>query len=263
MIELLEMDLSGKVALVTGSSRGIGRGIALGLAKAGADVCVHYATQRGLAEEVAQQIQDMGRRTAISSGDVAQRETVNEIIAQVEHELGPIDILINNGAVFLEGVPVWDISEGQWDRVFAVNVKGPLFGVQAVVSSMKERQSGVILNISSLGADVVLPGFGAYISAKGALNSLTRAMALELAPWNIRVNALSPGHIDTEDNVRWVSGDPEREKRFATRIALGRLGRVEEVAQTAVFLASEGAGYITGQIVNVEGGLLMWQGPIV
>jgi 3-oxoacyl-[acyl-carrier protein] reductase len=257
------MELSGKVALVTGSSRGIGRAIAIALGQAGADVAVHYVNNRARAEDVAREINAAGRRAIVVGGDVAKRAVVNDIVANTQDQLGAIDILVNNGAVFLEGVPLWDITEEQWDRIFAVNVKGPLLTVQAVIPPMKAKNSGAILNISSLGADAVLHGFAAYVSCKGALNALTRSMALELAPWNIRVNALSPGHIDTEDNLEWITADPEREKRFRARIALGRLGKVEEIARTAVFLTSDDAGYITGQVIQAEGGLLMWQGPIV
>jgi NAD(P)-dependent dehydrogenase (short-subunit alcohol dehydrogenase family) len=256
------MELSGRVALVTGSSRGIGRAIALAMAEAGADVAVHYATQSEAAEEVAHDIVSKGRRTCVLGGDVSDREVLNEMVRRGEEALGPFHILVNNGAVFLENVPLWDITEAQWDRVLAVNLKGPLFAMQAVVPGMKARASGVILNISSLGAEVAMHGMGAYISCKGALNALTRAMALELAPWNIRVNALAPGHIDTRENREWICSDPAREARFRARIALGRLGRTDEMGRTAVFLASEAAGYITGQVIYADGGLMIWQGPI-
>jgi 3-oxoacyl-[acyl-carrier protein] reductase len=257
------MELANRVALVTGSSRGIGRAIALAMAEAGADVAVHYAVNRGLAQELADEIVKLGRRALVVGGDVASYAVVEQMAKRTEAELGPIDILVNNAAAFLENVPIWDITEEQWDRVFAVNVKGPLFAMQLVLPSMKRRRTGVIINISTLGADVAMGGFGAYISSKGALNTMTRAAALELAPWNIRVNSISPGHIDTQENIEWVTTDPEREKRFRARIALGRLGRREEVGKTAVFLASDGAGYITGQVIQLDGGLMIWQGPIV
>lgn len=257
------MELSNKVALVTGSSRGIGRAIAVAMAEAGADVAVHYATKRELAEQLAEEIVALGRRAIVVGGDVASHSVVENMVKRTEAELGPIDILVNNAAAFLENVPIWDITEEQWDRVFAVNVKGPLFAMQLVLPSMKKRKTGVIINISTLGADVVMGGFGAYISSKGALNTMTRASALELAPWNIRVNAISPGHIDTQENIEWVTSDPEREKRFRARIALGRLGKRDEIGKTAVFLASDGAGYITGQVLQLDGGIMIWQGPIL
>lgn len=219
-------------------------------------------TKFAAAEEVAHEIVSKGRRACLLKGDVSDQQQLNQMVQRVEEVLGPVDILVNNGAVFLENVPLWDITEAQWDRVFAVNLKGPLFAMQAVAPMMKSRRSGVILNISSLGAEVAMHGMGAYISCKSALNALTRAMALELAPWNIRVNALAPGHIDTKENREWIGSDPDREARFQARIALGRLGRADEIGRTAVFLVSEAAGYITGQVINAEGGLMMWQGPI-
>ena len=257
------MELLNKIALVTGSSRGIGRAIALALAAAGADVAVNYLGNRDLAEEVAREIRSRGRRALVVSGDVADQEAVKAMVKRIEGELGGIDILVNNAAAFLDDVPLWKVTAAQWDRVFDVNVKGPLFGVQAVVPSMQQRESGVIINISSLGAEVTMPGFAAYTSSKGALNALTRQMALELAPWNIRVNAIAPGHVDTESNLEWITTDPAREKRFRDRIALGRLGTREEIGKTAVFLASEGAGYITGQVICADGGIEIWQGPIL
>lgn len=256
------MDVAGKVALVTGSSRGIGRAIALALADAGADVAVNYATNREPAEGAAKEIRAMGRRAIVVGADVSERDAVNAMVARTQDELGPVDILVNNAAAFLEGTPIWEIDEARWDHIIAVNVKGPLLVSQAVIPSMQSRRGGVILNISTLGADATMAGYGAYVTSKGALNSMTRALALELAPWTIRVNALAPGHIDTPDNVQDITGDRGREERYMARIALGRLGTMEEVAKTAVFLVSDDAGYITGQVISVEGGISMWQGPI-
>lgn len=256
------MRLAGKVALITGSSRGIGRAMVLALAEAGADVAVHYKSSRGRGEQVSQEVASLGRRAVVVGGDVSQRDVVRAMLARVENELGPVDILVNNAAAFLEDTPIWQITEGQWDRVFAVNVKGALFASQAVIPSMQARRSGVILNISTLGADLALGGNAAYISSKGALNSMTRALALELAPWDIRVNALAPGHIDTPDNVKDILGDPERAKRYLARIAMRRLGTMKEVARTALFLVSDDASYITGQVINIDGGVNMWEGPI-
>lgn len=255
------MKLANKVALVTGSARGIGRAIALALAEAGADVAVHYyGDQEQQAQEVAGQIAARGRRTVVVEGDVSDRDAVQRMVRRAGETLGAIDILVNNAATFLDGVALWETTETQWDRVFAVNVKGPLWTVQAVLPAMQSRRSGVILNISSLGADVAMSGFAAYISSKAALNGLTRAMSLELAPWNIRVNALAPGHVDTPETVAWVTEDAAREQRFRTRIALGRLGTTDEMARTALFLVSDDASYITGQVIHAEGGLMMWQG---
>ena len=232
------------------------------MARAGADVAVHYATQDRMAEEVAGRIRELGKRAIVVGGDVSSREAVGAMVRRTQEELGPIDILVSNAAAHLGGVPFWEINEESWDRLFAVNVKGQLFAAQAVAPSMRARHTGVILNLSSLGARLTLPGYAAYISRKGAVEALTRAMAVELAPSNIRVNALSPGHIDTPENVEDIMEDPERGERYRARIALGRLGTMDEIGRTAVFLVSEDSGYMTGQVVQVEGGINMWQGPI-
>ena len=255
--------LEGRVALVTGSSRGIGRAIAMAMAMAGADVAVHYyGDQTGTAEDVAGRIRGLGKRAIVVGGDVSSREAVGAIARRTQEELGPIDILVNNAATRLGDAPFWEIDEESWDRLFAVNVKGQLFTAQAVAPSMRARRTGVILNISSLGAGLALPGYAAYISSKGAVEALTRAMAVELAPCNIRVNALAPGHIGTPPNVKDIMEDPERAESYLGRIALGRLGRMDEMASTAVFLVSDESGYITGQVIQAEGGVNMWQGPI-
>ena len=255
--------LESKVALVTGSSRGIGRAIALALAGAGADVAVHYyGSQDRMAEEVAGRIRGLGKRAIVVVGDVSSREAVGAMVRRIQEELGPIDILVNNAATRLGDAPFWEIDEESWDRLFAVNVKGQLFTAQAVAPSMRARRTGVILNISSLGAGLTLPGYAAYISSKGAVEALTRAMAVELAPCNIRVNALAPGHIGTPKNVEDIMADPERAESYLARIALGRLGKMDEMGRTAVFLVSEDSSYITGQVIQAEGGVNMWQGPI-
>ena len=240
------MELQDRASLVTGSSRGIGRAIALGMGEAGAHVAIHYLRSRDTAQTVAGEIEAFGRRTLVVSGDEADREAVNAIVAEVEQALGPIDILVNNAASFLENVSIWEIIEAQWDRVFDINVKGPLFGMQEVVLSMNARESGVILNISSLGSESVKHGVAAYGSSKVALDTLTSAMALELAPCDIHVVGSAPGHIDTQDNLEWITQDPSRHERFRARIALGWLGKREEIGKIAAFLASEAAGYITG-----------------
>jgi len=257
------MELNDKVALVTGSSRGIGASIAREMAKAGADVAVNYVNNREMGEAVVEEIVALGRRAIAVGADVSDREAVFGMVQRTEKELGPVSILVNNAAAFLEDVPIWEITEQDWDHLFAVNVKGPLFGMQAVAPGMQARGQGAIINISSAGAAMTLPGFGAYVSSKGALEAMTRQAALEMAPWNIRVNAIAPGHFDTDDNLEWITKDSERHARFKARIALGRLGKREEIGKTAVFLASEGAGYITGQVIYAEGGLMIWQGPIV
>ena len=257
--------LEGKVALVTGSSRGIGRAIALAMTMAGADVAVHYypGSQDRMAEEVAGRIRGLGKRAIVVGGDVSSREAVGAMVRRTEEELGPIDILVNNAATRLSGVPFWEIRRRELGPPICGERQGPaVHRPSAVAPSMRARRTGVILNISSLGAELTLPGYAAYVSSKGAVEALTRAMAVELALCNIRVNALAPGHVGTPANVEDIMADPERAESYLARIALGRLGKMDEMGRTAVFLVSEDAGYITGQVIKAEGGVNMWQGPI-
>lgn len=257
------MTLEGRVAVVTGSSRGIGKAIALAMAQAGAHVVINYLANRDLAEEVAREARAMGVQALVVGADVSQRADVERLFSQVLETFGRIDILVNNAAAFQPAVPVVDLPEEEWDRVIAVNLKGQFLCARAAARQMIQQRSGVIINISSLGAQVVMHDMAAYCASKGGVETFTRALALELAQYGIRVNGIAPGHINTEENLAWVAEVSGREERFGARIALGRLGKVEEIASTAVFLASDDSGYITGQILYAEGGIMIWQGPIL
>jgi len=257
------MTLEGCVAVVTGSSRGIGKAIALAMAQAGAHVVINYLANRDLAEEVAREARAMGAQALVVGADVSQRADVERLFSQVLETFGRIDILVNNAAAFQPAVPVVDLPEEEWDRVIAVNLKGQFLCARAAARQMIQQRSGVIINISSLGAQVVMHDMAAYCASKGGVETFTRALALELAQYGIRVNGIAPGHINTEENLAWVAEVSGREERFGARIALGRLGKVEEIASTAVFLASDDSGYITGQILYAEGGIMIWQGPIL
>jgi NAD(P)-dependent dehydrogenase (short-subunit alcohol dehydrogenase family) len=257
------MALEGRCSIVTGASRGIGEGIALALARAGADVLVNYLSNRERAHSIVREIRNMGRRSLAVRADVSQRPDAERLIAEAVSAFGDIDILVNNAAFYAPEVPLLQVEEADWDRTIAVNLKGPFLCTQIAAPHMIEQGSGVVVNISSLGSTVTMHDMVAYSASKGGLEGLTRAQALELAPYGIRVNALSPGHIDTEENLAWVAEVPGREDRFRARIALGRLGTIEEVASVAVFLASDASAYLTGQVIYLEGGLMSWQGPIV
>jgi len=257
------MTLQSRVAMVTGSSRGIGKGIALAMAQAGAQVVVNYRTNREKAEETAREIEEIGAQALVVGADVSQREDVERLFSQTMDTFGRLDILVNNAAFYPPEVPLLEVRQADWDRAIAVNLKGPFLCAQVAGREMVRQRAGVIINISSLGSTVAMHDMAAYCATKGGLESLTRVLALELAPYCIRVNAIAPGHIDTEENLAWIAAEPGREQRFRARIALGRLGRIEEVASIAVFLASDAATYITGQVIYVEGGLVNWQGPIV
>jgi 3-oxoacyl-[acyl-carrier protein] reductase len=240
------MMVGNRVALVTGSSRGIGRAIALGLAAAGAGVAVHYRTHGEDATAVAAAVQGNGGRAVAVGGDVSLLTDVRRIVGEVEARLGPIDILVNNaGMASVRSID--DITEDDFDRTIAVNLKSAFLCTQAVLPNMQRRQWGRIINISSIGARI---GAGsqsvAYGASKAGLEGLTRAYALRLAASGVTVNAIAPGLVDTE------MGKPLIEAGVVARIPVRRAGSAEEIAQTVMLLVAN--GYITGQTIEVNGG---------
>ncbi|HET6236292.1 MAG TPA: SDR family NAD(P)-dependent oxidoreductase [Acetobacteraceae bacterium] len=238
------IDLSNRTALVTGASRGIGRAIALILARAGADIAVNYSTRRAEAEEVAHQITALGRRAMPIAADVSDSAAVATTVAAITGTLGPIDLLVNNAGI---GPPhgLDDLTEAVFDRTIAVNLKSAFLCIQAVLPAMRARRFGRIVNISS-GAARGAGGIGVHYNAsKAGLEGLTRGYAARLAAEGITVNAIAPSLIDTEMVA------PIR--AAAARIPVGRLGTAEEVAQ-AVLLAM-GNAYMTGQTIQLNGGL--------
>ncbi len=246
------MQCAGKVALVTGAQQGIGRGIALALAAAGADVAVNWLDDEGAATAVADAVRDAGRRALLHRADMAQLGEVRAMAAAVATQLGPVDILINNAGVFPR-VNFLDMQERDWDFVLDVNLKGAFFCAQAVAQAMvAQGRPGCIVNLTSGAAFRGSPRGTHYCASKGGLLSLTRQMALELAPYRIRVNAIAPGLTDTAQPRYGMS---EEELNAAGRtIPLGHIATPEEIARVAVFLASEDAGFITGQCLHVNGG---------
>ena len=263
------MKLQDKVSIITGAGQGIGRSIALTFAREGASVVVAginvYNSSKGVPdlESVVHKIRSQGGKALAVPTDVSNLVQVAHMVKETIREFGRIDILVNNAAAFQPVVPLVELSEADWDRVMSVNLKGSFLCAQVAARQMIRQQSGVIINISSLGSQVLMHNLGAYCASKGGLETLTRALALELAPHGIRVNAIAPGHIATAGNLNWVAAAAGREERFRARIALGRLGKIEEIGSTAVFLASDASGYITGQILYADGGIMMWQGPIL
>jgi 3-oxoacyl-[acyl-carrier protein] reductase len=241
------MDLHNRVALVTGGSRGIGRSIALVLADAGAAVAVNYRERAQEAAAVVEVIHAAGRLATAIGADVSVRQSVVDMIARIESELGPIDVLVNNaGTATVRGLD--DLDEAEFDRTLAVNLKSAFLCTQAVLPGMRARRWGRIVNISSVAARG--PGLVGvhYNAAKAGLEGLTRGYAARLAKDGVTVNAVAPGPIDTE------MAEPLKQTDLAARIPLGRFGTVGEVAQTVLMVV--GNAFMTGQTIPVNGGIL-------
>lgn len=248
--------LDGKIALVTGGSRGIGRGIAETLAAEGADVAVNYAAHPDAANEVAAVIEALGRRAIAVQADVSDRAQVEAMVAIVTAELGPIDVLVNNAGVETI-VPFLELDDAEWERVTNINLRGPWTVGQIVARDMVERGTkGAIVNIGSIQAGMVFPGRTHYAPTKRGIEALTTNMAAELAQHGIRVNCLHPGLFDT-DMTSWVMDNEEILPVVLEKIPLGRAAQPHEMGPVVAFMASDDAGYITGQSLYVDGGMLI------
>lgn len=247
------MLLEGKVALVTGASRGIGKAIALLLAENGADVAVNFAGSTAAAEAVAAEIEKMGRKAILVQGDVSQTEVCAEMVDKVVKEIGHIDILVNNAGITRDTL-LLRMKEEDWDAVLNTNLKGVFNCTKAAVKYMAKQRSGSIVNISSVVALMGNAGQANYAAAKAGILGFTRSVAKEMAARGIRVNAVTPGFIKT-DMTSVLS-----EKVVAAMeasIPLARLGEPEDIAKAVLFLVSDNAAYITGQTLHVDGGMVM------
>ncbi len=244
------MSLEGKVALVTGSGRNIGRATVLELARRGADVVVNARTNLAEAESVAREAQEFGARAIALIADVADQEQVNKLVSEAARQLGPIDILINNAGL-RRAAKITEMSVDEWREVVGVNMDGPFYMCKAVVPTMIDRGWGRIINVSGLNAFKGRAEWAHVCASKMGALGLTRALAVELAPHGILVNHIVPGAFDT---LRERSERPTAPLRPAPGIPLGRLGLPEEIAKTCAFLASEDASFITGQTIHVNGG---------
>lgn len=244
--------LTGKVALITGGGRGIGRAIALNLAEDGADIGLFDLDEKGL-NETAPIIKESGRKVAAIKGDVSILEDADKAVKEVIEKLGKIDILVNNAGVTRDNL-IMRMSESDWDLVISVNLKGTFNCSKSVIRSMLKQRSGKIINIASVIGVAGNPGQANYAASKAGIIGFTKSLAKEVASRNICVNAVAPGYIETEMTT---SLSDEAKKTFMEMIPLKRIGQPEDVARLVNFLASSDSDYITGQVIHVDGGLVI------
>lgn len=242
--------LSGKVALVTGASRGIGRGIALALAREGCDVAVNYSKGKAGAQAVAKDISGMGRKAIVVQADVSDEAQVDSMKAAIHKVLGPIDILVNNAGIH-QHLKFWELSRKDWDRVIAVNLTGPFLVTKAFIDDMKARKAGRVIIISSIIGLIGTDHEAHYAASKAGLLGMTKSMALELAPYGITVNAIAPGWIDTDMTAETSKQDAEA---LLKKVPIKRIGMPDDIARAVVFLASKDTDWMTGETVHVNGG---------
>lgn len=246
---MTQIDLSGQTALVTGASRGIGRAIALALAEAGAAVAVHYQAAEAAADEVVRAIEEAGGDAFARAAEIDDASQVEQLVAACAGRWGRIDILVNNAGIWKEAA-VDTMSEQEWDEMLDINLKGMYLATRYCVPHMKAAGRGNIVNISSTAGQRGEPLHAHYAASKGGMLSWTKSLAGELAPHGIRVNCVAPGWVHTDMAEEALQADGT----IAAGIPLGRAGRPEEIASVACFLASDLASYITGEVVNVNGG---------
>jgi NAD(P)-dependent dehydrogenase (short-subunit alcohol dehydrogenase family) len=248
-------DLTGKTALVTGASRGLGRTFALALASAGADVVLAGRTRTDL-EAVAQEVADLGRAALPVPTDVTVPDQVEALVTAALNRFGKIDILVNNAGTNIRK-PAVEYPIEDWDAVIGLNLRAYFLMARAVGRHMVARRYGRVINITSILAAIGLPNQAAYASSKGAVTQLTKVLAIEWAPYNVTVNCLGPTYFETE-MTRPLYEDPERKAFIESRTPMGRWGQPEELAGAIIFLASDASRFVTGQTIFVDGGWLAW-----
>lgn len=244
--------LSKKVAIVTGASKGIGAAIAEKFADEGAAVVVNYGRSAKEAEAVVSRIKQKGGKAVAVQADISKLSDIQALFRKTEQEFGPVDILVNNAGVY-EFVPLHDVTEEHFDRQFDLNVKGLVFATKEAVKAFGNR-GGNVINVSSFVSTAQVPNGAVYASTKAAVDAITRSLAAELGPLNIRVNSVLPGAVVTEGTNNMPNAK-EMFSHFVSRTPLGRVGQPEDVANTVAFLASDEAGWLTGEAIYTSGGL--------
>ncbi len=260
------MKLDNKVAVVTGAATGIGQAIAITMAREGASVVVDYVGKPGSADDTVHQIESAGGKALAVAADVSQPDQVANLVGQAVSTFGRLDIFVNNAGIEYKH-PITEFPLDQWNKIIAVNLTGPFLCTQAAAKQMiaqaqnGQGQGGRIINISSIHQDLPMPTNAPYCASKGGLRMLMRTVAVELAPHGITVNNIGPGAVYTPIDAD-IQANPEMEKALMAEIPMGRWGKPEEVANLAVFLASDDAGYITGSTYYIDGGMLRQSGSL-
>lgn len=250
------MDLTNKVAIITGARRGIGRTHALTLAKAGAKIVVSDISEEDC-QKVVEEIKKQGGEALAIKCDVSKRKEVDEMVRKTIEEFGKVDILVNNAGI-CQFKPFLELTEEEWDKTLDINLKGYFLCAQAAAKEMTKQKSGVIINIASVAMGqqgVGFPNIVHYCASKGGIVAMTEALAVELAPYNIRVNAVAPGMIETP-MIDPIKQDTKTMEAMLTKVPMGRVGKPEEVSNLVLFLASDQSSYMTGSTVVVDGGWL-------
>jgi len=245
--------LNGKVAVITGASKGIGANIAKHLAAEGASVVVNYASSKQGADKVVDEISKRDGKAIAVQGDVAKKKDIERLFAETKKAFGRLDILVNNAGVY-QFAPLEQVTEEEFHREYNINVLGLLLSTQEALKYFG-TEGGSVINISSSATVLTPPSTSVYTGTKGAVDAITRVLAKELGPKNIRVNAINPGGVETEGFVSLGFSGSDFEKQMIAQTPLGRLGQPEDIGPVAAFLASPDAGWITGEIVHVAGGL--------
>ena len=250
------MTLEGKVALVTGSSQGIGQAIAAYLAKEGADIVIDYRSHPDGAKETLAKVEAAGRKGHIVQTDLSLVTEVRKLVSEGIGHFGKLDILVNNAGVDGKNANFWNITEADYDAVLNINLKGTFFTTQAFVQHLIEtKRPGKIINISSTHEEMAFPHFTSYCASKGGVKMMMRNLAVELGPMGITINNIAPGAIETPINTKLLN-DPEKLNSLKENIPLRRLGKPEDIAPMVAFLASAAADYVTGSTFFVDGGLI-------